>query len=543
MPVVTFRRKDLTRLIGKDVALDELARRMPMLGGDLDRADAKEDSITIEWFPNRPDLLVLEGTGRAMRAFLGVKPGLPKYAVAKATTELKVDKGVAAVRPHAALCFVRGVSFDADYVQTVIDAQEKLTFSPGRKRRKVAIGIHDAKGLKGPFTYTTVGPQEKPFIPLGATTAMTPQQIVAEHPKGREFGHLVDGRFPVFLDGAGKVISMPPIINAQSTAVTAATRDVLIDVTGTDAKAVRQTIALLATALAERGGAIEAITVHDASGAWNSPDLRPVEHVIHTDDVAALLGLEWTGEHVAECLRRMGHDAEAFDNKVQVQVGAWRQDILHPVDLLEDVGIGHGFDQFPGSLPATATFGGKLAHQGIEDALRSLLVGHGWHEVRTLTLSDAKAQWGNWGAKPGRAVQLLNPVVEEQTLLRTRLAPSLLNVLAQNRHRSLPQRIFEIGQVVVEVEGKWRNRVHVAGVELSAKAGFSEVKGLVQALLRDTALAGHLAAGHEPGFIPGRCGKVEGGRLEGPFGELHPDTILAFGLAAPATAFEFQISP
>jgi phenylalanyl-tRNA synthetase beta chain len=549
MPVVTFRRSDLCRVIGRDVALDALAQRMPTLGGDLDKADAQADAITIEWFPNRPDLLVLEGTGRAMRAFLDVKPGLPSYEVHKPRTELRVDPAVAAVRPFAALCFVRGVPFDDAYVQTVVDAQEKLTHSPGRRRRKVAIGVHDAAGLRGPFTYTVVGPAEKPFVALGGTRPMTPQEILNLHAKGQEYGHLIPStgpatqrKFPIFLEASGDVISMPPIINAARTAVTAKTRDVLLDVTGTDSRAVRQTIALLATCFAERGGTIEAVTVHDASGTWTSPDLRAAEHVLHTDDIGDLLGRDWSGEEAARCLQRMGHGAQAYDNKVHVQVGAWRQDILHPVDLIEDVGIGFGFDKFPGELPKAATFGGKLAHQGVEDALRELLVGHGWNELRTLTLSDAASQWTKWGAQVEPTVTLLNPVVENQTLLRRRLAPSLLEVLAANRHRSLPQRVFEIGMVVQPEGQQWRNRWHVAGVEVDAKANFSSVKGLVESLARDARIGLRIEPGATPGLAVGRGGLLRGARGEtGWFGELHPDTLVAFGLTAPAVAFEFAL--
>lgn len=548
MPVVTFQAADLCRIIGQNVPTATIAERMPMMGGDLDKVQG--DAITIEWFPNRPDLLVMEGTGRALRAFLDVKPGLPHYTVGKPQTALQVDAAVALVRPYAALCFVRNVPFDAAYVQAVIDAQEKLTFSPGRKRRKVAIGVHDAAGITGPFTYTTVGPEEKPFVALGGTQPQTPNTIISLHAKGQEYGHLipfpgpgVDRRYPVFLDGKGNVISMPPIINAARTAVTAKTRDLLLDVTGTDLRAVRQTIALLATCFAERGGTIEAVTVHDASGTWTCPDLRPSEHIIHTDDVRALLGLEWSGADVAACLRRMGHDADAYDNKVHVKVGAWRQDILHPVDLLEDVGVGHGFDRFPGDLPSRATFAAKLPLQDVEDALLALLVGHGWNEARTLTLSDAKAQWTNWGEKPVAAVALLNPVVEEQTLLRQQLVPSLLQVLATNRHRSLPQRLFEFGYVVRQDGKAWRNCLHVAGVEVAAKTGFSEAKGLIESLVRDARLPVTLVPAERLGLVKGRQGcMVARGKQVGWFGELHPDTIVAFALGAPAMAFELDLS-
>jgi phenylalanyl-tRNA synthetase beta chain len=392
-----------------------------------------------------------------------------------------------------------------------------------------------------------VGPADKPFVPLGETHKMTPAQVMAEHPKGKEFGHLLPaGRFPVFLDGRGEVLSLPPVINAQRTAVTATTRDLLLDVTGTDNASVRQTIALLATSFAERGGTIEAVSVHDASGTWSCPDLRPAEQVLHTDDVKALLGLEWSADEVAACLRRMGHDADAFGNKVLVRSPPWRFDLLHPVDLIEDVGIGHGFDRFPGSLPTKATFGGSLTHQGLEDALRAILIGHGWSEARTLSLSDAKSQAGNWGEPTQPAVRLVNPVMEEQTLLRTRLAPSLLDVLATNRRRSLPQRLFEIGYVVVpdKKSGKeWRNRLHVAGVEVAAKAGFSDIKGLLEAVLRDARLKAELAPGQRPGLVAGRQGVVRQGPSEvGWFGELHPDTIVNFGLTAPAVAFEIDLT-
>lgn len=553
MPVVTFSAKELYRVIGKDLSVAQLAEQMPDLGGDVDKVEGER--ISMEWFPNRTDLLVLEGTGRAMRAFLGVKPGLAEYAVAKPRTELKVDASVAAVRPFAALCFVRGVPFDDDYVKSVIDAQEKLTHSPGRRRRKIAIGIHDAGAVSGPFSYTCVGARDKPFVPLNETQPMTPGDVMEKHPKGIEYRHLLpDGKYTVFLDGKGEVLSLPPVINAQKTAVTPQTRDVLVDVTGTDLPSVKATIALLATAFAERGGAIEGVTVHDASGTWVAPDLRPSERTLHTDDVAALLGRQFTGEEAAACLRRMGHDARAFDNKVHVRSPAWRFDLIHPVDLMEDIAVGHGYAKFTDTLPKAGTFGAKLPSQRLEDALRALLIGHGWNEAKTLTLSDDKAQWTNWGDKVGDAVRVLNPALEEQTLLRVRLAPSLLGVLAANRHRSLPQRLFEVGHVVIPsgptAHGPpARNRLHLAGIECAAKTGFSEAKGLVESLLRDARLDATLQPGDRPGLVRGRQGRIvkaradrsDAGQEVGWFGELHPDTIVAFGLTAPAMMFELDL--
>lgn len=542
MPVVTFQRSDLVDLIGQDVPMDTLTERMPMIGGDLDKVEG--EAITIEWFPDRPDLLTPEGTARALRAFLGIETGAADHDVAAPTTELRVDDSVAEVRPYAGLCFVRGVPFDDAYLQAVIDAQEKLTLAPGRKRRKIAIGIHDAAGIEGPFTYTCVGADEKPFVPLQWDGELTPAQIMDKHPKGQEYGHLLpDGKYPVFLDGRGDVLSLPPVINAAKTTVTADTRDVLIDVTGTDPASVRHTIALLATGFADRGGTIEAVTVHDASGTWACPDMKSAEQVLEVDDVNRWLGLDLDAESMAQCLMRMGHHAEDYNTKVLVKTPAYRFDLLHPVDWMEDIAIGYGFENFDGHLPDRLTFGDALDHQELEDDLRALLIGHGFSEARTLTLSNDEHQWTRWGMEPGDAVRVRNSALEEQTLLRTWLTPSLLNTLAANRHRPLPQRLFEIGYVVNEEDGRYRNRLRLAVVEQGAKTGFSDVKGLAQAILRDVSADAGLEATERPGFIAGRTGQIaREGQVIGHFGELHPDTIVAFGLGAATTAIELDVT-
>lgn len=556
MPVVTFERADLCRLIGREFDLDTLARRMPMLGGDVDRVEG--DAITIEWFPDRPDLLTAEGTGRALRAFLDVRPGMPKYDAKAARTELRVDPSVVAVRPFAALCFVRGLTIDAAFLEQIIAAQEKLTLAPGRKRRKIAIGIHDAapggKPLPGPFTYMAVRGDEKPFVPLAWPDgdALTPAEIMARHPKGQEYGHLIptpaaaaDRRFPVFLDGAGAVLSLPPVINAAKTTVTRATRDVLIDVTGTEAASVRHTVALLATGFAERGGTIEAVTVHDASGTWTCPDLTPREQVLIVEDANRWLGTSLDAEDMVACLARLGHEAEAFNTKLLVHSPAWRFDLLHPVDWYEDIAIGYGFENFAGKLPARISYGDALEHQALEDRLRVLMVGHGFYEVRTLTLTDPARQWSNWGADAPPHVRVRNPVLEDRTILRTWLTPSLLEVLAANRHRPLPQRLFEIGYVVVAEDGAYRNRLRLAVVEQAAKTGFSAAKGLAEAIVRDAGLDVDLVAGDRPGLIQGRTGhfvRRHDGAVVGWFGEVHPDTLVAFGLGAATVAVELDVS-
>lgn len=540
MPVATFQRSHLTHVVGKPLGMDELAKSLPLLGGEVDHVSG--DTIAMEYFPNRPDLLVVEGAARALRSYLGLKPGLSTYPVAPAKAQLRVDASVQTMRPYAGLCFVRGVPVDDAYVAALVDAQEKLCLSMGRKRKKVAIGLHDASGISGPFTYTAAGPNEHAFVPLGDTRKQTPAEIVANHPKGQAYGGLLDGKhYPVFLDNDGQVLSMPPIINAARTAVTGKTRDILVDVTGTDAPSVRATLALLATCLAERGGRIEAVDVVDASGTWTCPQLAPAERIIHMDDVENLLG-PVDSEAAARALRKMGHDCDAYDTKLHVKSPAWRFDLMHDVDWIEDIAVGIGYDAFTPRLSQAQTVGGKLATQAIEDACRLCLVGQGWNEATTLTLTGTFQQATAWGDKPKPSVQLANPVLAQTTELRRRIVPSLLEVLAANRHRSLPQRLFEVGYVVDPIDNAWQNRLRVAGVECSARAGWSTVAGLLGVLGRDVGIAWQLVAKDLPGYVPGRAVVIlQDGKQVGEAGELHPDTLVAFELSAPVVAFEIAL--
>lgn len=544
MPVVTYQAQDLWPILGKEIPAAELAERMPMMGGDLDGLDG--DEITIEWFPDRPDLLMAETCALALGAFLGDKQGRFETEVAKPQTTLTVDPAVQSVRPYAALCFVRGLQLDERAVELLIQAQEKLCISMGRKRRKIAIGMHDARDVQGPFQYTILGADAEAFVPLQETHAMTPGEILKQHPKGQEYGHLVpENQIPAFLDGQGKVLSLPPIINAAATAVTSETQDILLDVTGDNIMAVKQTIALLALGLAARGGTIEAVRIEDASGHWNCPDLEPREIVLKVQDVQSLLGLPLEDEDIALALQKMGHEAEGYGDKVLVHSPAYRFDLLHEVDWMEDVAIGYGFENFPGSLPRTLTFGGTLDHQETEDRLRNLLVGHGMLEVRTLTLTNMEDAYTKWGAEveEDQHVRVANPVLEEQTHLRRVLAPSLLKVLARNVHRPLPQRVFELGYVVEPLEDAYRNQLHMACVETGAKQGFTDALALVRALGRDLRLELNLVETHDPGTIAGRCATIAcDGVTLGRVFELHPDTLLAFELVAATTVTEWNVS-
>lgn len=541
MPVATFQHEHLKRVYGEDLPLEEFARRLPLLGGEVDHMEGS--AVAMEYFPNRPDLLVVEGAARALRAFDGRTPGRATYPVQAGKHRLIVEPAARAVRPHAALALVRGVHVDAAYLEALVEAQEKLCLSMGRRRAKVAIGLHDAAGLVSPYRYHAAALDDLRFVPLGDTVARSARDILAGHPKGKEYGHLVAKTCVAFSDASGKVLSMPPIINAAQTAVTETTRDILVDVTGTDGHAVHATLALLATCLAERGGTIESVTIEGPDGKTVAPRLDPVERILHLDDVERLLG-PIGADAAALALRRMGHDCDAYDTKLHVRSPAWRFDLLHDVDWIEDIAVGHGYDRFAPRLPARQTFGARRAGQDRTRAVRAALTGQGWLEATTLSLTHPDEETTKWNRPAVPFATMANAAMPSQTVLRRRVVPALLQVAAANRHRSLPQWLFEVGETVQPSGTTWTNVPHVAGIQVDARAGWSTVWSAVASMARDAGLPVDLEPADIPGYVPGRSAYLRSakGRI-GEIGEVHPDTILAFGLLAPVAAFEFRLTP
>lgn len=541
MPVINFNYSDLIELIGREVSREVIRERLPMIGADLKSAPDDSDDFSFEFFPDRPDLYSVEGIARALRAFLDIEPGLRSYAVSDSDVDLTVDQSVNHVRPYIWSALVEDNEFTDPLIRSVMDLQEKLHLTLGRNRKKVAIGIHDFRTVKPPFTYKAVLPDEVSFTPLQGSREMTPAEILKEHEKGRAYAFVLEGkeRYPLIVDRDDVVLSFPPIINGITTALTEDTKDILVDCTGTDLNAVKATVNILSTALAERGGKVKTVRIRQEDRLALAPDLQPREMRLDPKFVNRWNGTNLSEEELARCMRRMGYGASIRGHDVDILVPAYRSDILHIVDLAEDAAIGFGFENFGQSLPRMATF-------GIEDPLisyaqnaKTMMVGMGYSEVVTLSLSNPQEQFDAMNLPRDKdAISVVNPVSESHVLLRMSLLPSLMNILRKNKHRDLPQRIFEIGDVVVG----GRNRTMLSGAAVHPKASFTEAKSTVQGIMAGLALGLSVDAREHPSFVRGRCAEVRvAGEPVGVFGELAPSTIEAFELRHPVIAFELDL--
>lgn len=540
MPLVTFKYKDFLTLLGHTIPKESLIEKLPMIGGDFSHVDG--DEINIEFFPNRPDLTSVEGIARASRGFFGFKTGLQTYDTTKSDVVLTVDPSVKKVRPFVTTALVKNITMTNELIVSLMGLQEKLHIGLGRNRRKVAIGVHNAEPIRPPFIYKAVDPDVISFIPLAKEEPMTLREILQKHEKGVDYAHLLTGydRYPLIVDAQNNVLSFPPVINGSLTEVTPYTKEIFIDVTGTDRKAINYALNIVTTALAERGGVIYQTTVIDEGKKYISPDFTPLKHTVSVGHVNTILGMALKEKDIIMCLEKMGHHAtESGKGRIAVEIAAWRSDILHEVDLIEDVAVGYGFDLFPSDFPKALTFGGTLPNHALLTTLRTMMIGLGFNEVTTFVISNETDEFQRMGLKQGTMVEIENPIGEEYHGLRTGLLPSLLKLLRENRHHPLPQQIFEIG-VVVDEHAK--NHSHLAGMKIDAKANFTECKALVEAVLRECGRKPVIQEKTHGAFIEGRCASVMSRDSEiGVFGELHPKTIQAFSLEHPIIAFELAI--
>ena len=570
MPTVSLKHtllEDIQKFNGHSYDRASWLSDLSQIGVVVEGSDDTE--IEIEVFPDRPDLLSHETMARASRSFLQDMPSPCRVQVSRGAEKMTVKPEMKNVRPHAFAAIVRGVYTGSTevqrdlFVQSLMDHQEKLHTTLGRKRRSVSIGVHDISDIDGPFTVSSDDGSYS-FVPLNGEGRMSLKDILTNHPKGIEYAHLVDQGegFPLITDKNGKVISFPPIINGVDTMVTTKSTDFLIDVTGWDQRACISALKLIALSMSERGGKIESVEVEQYDGTTWILDMEPVENYVPKSLISMLAGFEPSDDSVAKSISRMGGkmigvgrtgssaggtrwDGLSEDEPAYIiEMPSWRADILHPVDVVEDVIIGIGLNSLPQknslvNLPGSASEGSSLERR-VRQSIRAM----GAHEVQTLTLTNMEMEFVTPRLIPaGEITRIKNPITREHDILRQYILPSLFQVLSSNRHHELPHRIFELGTKVVD----HINSSSVAWACAEKNAGFSSAKGYGMSLLRDLGTNDDdlgLVEG-SPGvgpWIPGRVADVSiKGVYVGTFGEIAPAVSVSYGLRVPIHAGEFDM--
>ncbi len=174
-------------------------------------------------------------------------------------------------------------------------------------------------------------------------------------------------------------------------------------------------------------------------------DQAPV--ILRVSEVRRILGGDLTGGHIFHILKKLGFvliPEGQQDAEFRVHVPSWRLDVEREIDLIEEVARLHGYDKFTNTLPAYSGAVVELPHASIDAALRRRALALGYNEAVSLTfISHADAE----KFSSSQVLELENPLSEESSVMRTSLAPGMLDMLAWNLNRdSEDVRLFEMGR-------------------------------------------------------------------------------------------------
>lgn len=553
MPKFDVAKSDLERLVGREFSVEEWEDLVLYAKCELDDVWEEDGKIYFKLDSkdtNRPDLWSAEGVARQIRWALGLAKGLPKYEVEESDVVVYVDKKLRNIRPYGVYAVVEGLKLDEEALSQLIQLQEKVALTYGRRRREVAIGIFDFDKVKPPIYYRAAEKTEK-FVPLGYSEEMTLEEILEKHEKGREYGHLIRDKpyYPLLVDSEGNVLSMPPIINSELTGrVTTETKNVFVDVTGWDLRKVMLALNVIVTALAERGGKIKRVKVIYPDFEITTPDLTPKEFEVSFEYIRKLSGLELSNEEIKELLERMMYEVEILsENKAKVKYPAFRDDIMHTRDVLEDVLIAYGYNNIDPEEPKLAVQGRGDPFKDFEDAIRDLMVGFGLQEVMTFNLTSKEVQFDKMNIPEEEIVEIANPISSRWSALRKWLLPSLMEFLSNNTHEEYPQRIFEVGLATLIDESRETKTVSEPKLAVAlAGSGytFTNAKEILDSLMRHLGIEYDIEETVHGSFIPGRVGKIlVDGKEIGIIGEIHPQVLENWNIQVPVVAFEIFLKP
>ncbi|MBI2075619.1 MAG: phenylalanine--tRNA ligase subunit beta [Candidatus Aenigmarchaeota archaeon] len=531
--VAEFIKKDLEKIIGRKLSEDDYKNKITMLGCPLEKMDSEKVSYEIS--PNRPDMYSAEGFARAIKNFLGLSKSIPSYNTKK--SGIKLAAGIVTARPYITAAVVRNVKFTEEVIISLIQLQEKLHETIGRKRKKVAIGIHDLDKVKPPFCYKAVKPEEISFVPLDAKQKMNLSEIGKRHPKGKDYMHTLEGyeKWPIIVDKNNDVLSFPPIINGELTRLTEKTRNLFIDVTGTSDIAINHAINILVAALSDRGFSIETVEIKGS----RKPDLSNRKISINIDYANKLLDLDLTKSEMKTLLSKM---CLGFDGSVIIP--PYRTDIMHPIDIVEDLAIAKGYGTFEAKIPRVPTIAKRDGLVEFLEFLRGAVIGLGFQETVGAILTNKDDEFRKMNIPVEEACETTNPVTVECTMCRKKLLPSLLKTFSQNKHMDYPQCVFELGDAIVIDKTKETNtatvRMLACGISNSS-VSYEQISSYLDAFLKNLGINYKLKKFTHSTFIEGRCAEIIADKQIGIIGEVHPQVLENWKLEKPVAAFELNV--
>ena len=543
MPTINFSLKDLQNLVGKKLAVSQIEEYASFAKGDFEGYDNETDEIKIDFGDtNLPYLWSVEGFAIFLKGILEVERGLPKLNSRSGNYKIIVDKSVSSVRPYAAGFVAKGHKIDDYLIKQMIQLQEKVCDNFGRKRRKIAIGVYSYDKITWPVHYKAVEPESVKFVPLEFKREMSLGEILESHPKGKDYAFILEGfkKYPVLVDSKNEVLSFPPIINSNfSGKIEIGDEHLFVEATGTDLEALQQALNIFAFALQFRGFEILSVDIQYPDRTIKSPHEFNESINVDLKQVHSILGLELSEAEMKKCLERMRYgykNGKAF-------IPDYRRDIMHPVDVIEDIAIGYGYMNLK-PLPLTGyTAGGELDIIPFIDKIRDIVSGAGYQEVFSPVLSNKELLCSRMNTKDSGTVEISEYMSESFSVVRSWILPILMDVLSKNRHVEYPQKIFEQGLATERAGSEISDSEKIAVVSAHHKAGYTEIRQILDMTARALGVSFEISETEHDSFLAGRVAVASfRGKKIAILGEIHPKVLENFGIEVPVVAMEMDLS-
>jgi phenylalanyl-tRNA synthetase beta chain len=547
---------------GKSWSHEALEEILTCAKAELDGFDEEEGILKIELNDtNRPDLWSTAGLARQLKSYhTGNVPSFGFFSTAEKQLEtgnriVDVDPSVKATRPYIVAFAVSGKGVDEATLKDIIQTQEKLCWNFGRKRRSIAMGVYRSDLFSYPVRYKAVDPDTTRFVPLQESREMSLREIITDHPKGREFGPIVaeDKLFPYIVDAEERVLSFPPVINsAEIGAVQVGDGNLFIELTGTVLKDLALTASIVACDLSDAGYEILPVKV---VYPYDTPFGREIVFPLYFQEAAEvtlsfvqkMLGQELSMDDCLGSLAKMGIAAKKSGDggSIKIRVPEYRNDFLHPADVMEDVMIGWGLNRFEPVVPADFTIGRLSPEEQFARRAKDVMIGMGYQEMMYNYLGSRKDYIEKMHVDGKEYIRIANPMTENYEYVRASILPNMMETEAVSANAVYPHKIFEIGKIARLDRDDNSGTVtrNVLGFMASDReAGYNEALGHVSALFYYLAKTWELVEFEDPRFIPGRCARViSDGKAVGFFGEIHPAVLESWGVQMPCAGGEIDL--
>ena len=561
MPKFETKEKFLFSLLGREYTDDELEQVFPRAKAELDEHDKENGVFKIELNDtNRPDLWSAMGLARLLKNYEDPQIRQYDFFSSKCFTadnkgrELHVGNRAKEVREFSCGFVASGKTVDEDILLTLIQSQEKLCFNFGRKRKTIAMGIYRNDLIQYPIHYDGADPDKTHFVPLHMEEDLTLREILEKHPKGQEYGYIIKDKpvYPYLYDNAGKTLSMPPVINSAFVgAVEIGDNNLFVEMSGPILKDILLCASIMAVDMADLGFTIEPVKViypyeTEFGKEITVPYYFQDSQSCTVQEIKHVLGEDINAEDAKDALLRMGVYSVSEGDTIHITCPEYRNDFLHPVDVVEDVMIGYGLENFEPTIPRDFTVGRLTPAEELGRKVKDIMVGMGFQEMIYNYLGSRREYVDNMHIKGDKVIMISNPMSENFEAVRPSIIPSLLESESVSGHATYPHKIFEVGKVAYLEPSNNSGTVTRNSLGFMSADGsvtFNDANSFINTLMYFLRTEYTLAVPEDdPRFIPGRCADIiVGGKKIGIFGEVHPAVLESWGCGMPAIVAEIDL--